>query len=154
LECGGKRSATPLLVGRFCFSKRFPSCESAVAAALCRRSPRSAPTNHYPTDNPTILNKPHCMNTVSCLEMRGVRQSFGATKALRGVVLTAVSAAFWSAVASAARHRFWSGAFAFQNASRRAKAPSSLRFAGAVQDRLLPITIRPVTRPFSINRTA
>jgi hypothetical protein len=66
--------------------------------------------------------------------MRGVRRSFGATKALRGVELTVAPGAFWTAVASEARHRFGLGALSFADASRHAKAPSPLRSAGAVQN--------------------
>src|SRR5204863_5151283 len=50
LECGGKRSATPLslaqfsresrVTSRFVRSKITPARKSAVAASLCRRSPK------------------------------------------------------------------------------------------------------------------
>jgi hypothetical protein len=43
------------------------------------------------------------------LEMRGVRRSFGATKARRGGELTVAPGAFWTTVASEARHRFLDG---------------------------------------------
>jgi hypothetical protein len=87
------------------------------------------------------------------LEMRGVRRSFGATKALRGVELSGTPSAFWTAVASEARHRFGPGAFVFQNVLSHAKAPSSLRFAGAVQDTRVPAIARPTIRTLSQNRT-
>jgi hypothetical protein len=41
LDCGGKRSATPLLAGRFRPIEHQSHCESAVAASLCLRSPKS-----------------------------------------------------------------------------------------------------------------
>jgi hypothetical protein len=39
LDCGGKRSATPLF-GNASIIQRATACESAVAATLCRRSPK------------------------------------------------------------------------------------------------------------------
>jgi len=43
LDCGGKRSATPLLT-----IERATPCESAVAAALCRRTPRRCARHDAP----------------------------------------------------------------------------------------------------------
>ena len=90
----------------------------------------------------------------SRLEMRGMRLNFGATKALRGVELSVVPGASWTAVASEARHRFGWGAFAFQNVLCHAKAPSSLRFAGAVQNTLVLSDDHRIIRAISQNRTA
>jgi hypothetical protein len=85
--------------------------------------------------------------------MRGVKRSFGATMALKGVELSVVPGASWTAVASEARHRFWPGTFVGQNVLSPAKAPSLLRFAGAVQDGFVSTIARPTTRTLSQNRT-
>src|SRR6266436_3089940 len=66
MECGGKRSATPLwltLRESLPDSKRPGENESAVAAALCRRSPkhhrrRSAPSSVLQPQVATPLNHP------------------------------------------------------------------------------------------------
>jgi hypothetical protein len=53
LERGGKRSATPLSPGRETFDSSWPfgARESAVAAALCRRTPKKLAPCHFPSKN-------------------------------------------------------------------------------------------------------
>jgi hypothetical protein len=45
LDCGGKRSATPLW-------KLCPQPKSGVAAALCHRSPKSSARKYFPLREP------------------------------------------------------------------------------------------------------
>jgi hypothetical protein len=63
MECGGKRSATPLSrAEKLSFSSEHPPSESGVAAPLCHRSPRCSRVfddSHTTRSNLTSAAKRH-----------------------------------------------------------------------------------------------
>jgi len=106
--------------------------ESAVAAALCRRSPKSLTT-------PAVFSRSDVDFTAICVAGQN------------RWMICCRTGRIWTAVASAARHRFGKR-IGQSNAPRHPKAPSPLRFAGAVQNhsplRLSLVVPTTISTPF------
>ena len=82
LDCGGKRSATPLSSGRQLLVVRWRWCkrESAVAAALCRRTPKRSRERRLPACARSVLD---CGGKRSATPLSSGRQNVGSSLASR-----------------------------------------------------------------------
>jgi hypothetical protein len=128
LECGGHQTTRPVPATAMQMELRLPSHEPNGLSQYYSRCLVSLRFKQAVVFVADLITSPRRYFRPARVSSRILHKTFRAfRKSLHH------EPAFWTAVASAARHRFGTNVAMNPATSRLAKAPSPLRFAGAVQ---------------------